>query len=149
MATDLFSFGKSKNLLEQVTPHKMALLVLIREYCIVRGKMKGRHFPVGHEPEIDIKLAEKEMRDFMTTMLKLLQVCKEHCKIPFQPPQSILIPSGFWLNITIYGGNPLWPLLNSLKTHVRLTRSPLLSTVADTGVTRCDSYPHLNVFHAV
>ncbi|XP_064650104.1 anaphase-promoting complex subunit 5-like isoform X2 [Lineus longissimus] len=74
MTTDLFSFGVGKNLMEHVTPHKMALLVMIREYCIVRGKMKGRHFLVNQEPEVDdIKLSEKEMRDFMTTMLKLLQ----------------------------------------------------------------------------
>ena len=89
MATDLFSFGVSKNLKEQVTPHKMALLVLIREYCIVRGKMKGRPFVVNQEPEMEaLNLSEKEMRDFMTTMLKLLQVC---IKFPNQGPSCPLV----------------------------------------------------------
>ena len=77
MATDLFSFGVSKNLKEQVTPHKMALLVLIKEYCIVRGKMKGRNFVLNQEPEVEaMNLSEREMRNFMTTVLKLLQVCR-------------------------------------------------------------------------
>jgi hypothetical protein len=38
---------------------------------------------------------------------------------------------------------------NSLKTHAGLTRSRLLSTMADAEVTRCDRYPHLNIFRVV
>lgn len=75
--TDLFVFGAHghKPLHEHVTPHKVALLALIYEYC----ELKKRNMPMsviemGCESPGYQKFTETEKRDFMTTILKLLQV---------------------------------------------------------------------------
>ena len=75
MASDLINLGPhgKKPLKEYVTPHKMSLLVLIREYCIMKADSKPlAPFEVEETPSF--KFTEKEKRDFMLAILKLLQV---------------------------------------------------------------------------
>ncbi|KAK7480276.1 hypothetical protein BaRGS_00028444 [Batillaria attramentaria] len=55
---------------EQITPHKLSLLVLVHEYQVMRGLIiedSGNH----ETPEV--KFSEREKRFFMTTLLDLLQ----------------------------------------------------------------------------
>lgn len=72
--TDLFTFtpyGK-KPLKEQVTPHKIALLTLVYEYCELKRAQIDILPDFGAQPK-DSNISEREKRDFMTTALKLLQ----------------------------------------------------------------------------
>lgn len=75
---DLFIFGPfgKKPLKEQVTPHKIALMVLIHEYIAMRRRQKPVVF-IGfgaQDTTTEDKFKEREKRDFMTSILKLIQV---------------------------------------------------------------------------
>ncbi|XP_076090764.1 anaphase-promoting complex subunit 5-like [Mytilus galloprovincialis] len=74
---DLFIFGPfgKKPLKEQVTPHKISLMVLIYEYIEMRRRHKPPVF-VGfgaQDTTSEEKFKEREKRDFMTSILKLIQ----------------------------------------------------------------------------
>jgi len=75
---DLFTFGPfgKKPLKEQVTPHKISLMVLVHEYIEMRRRQKPTVF-VGFGSQDsggEDKFKEREKRDFMTSILKLIQV---------------------------------------------------------------------------
>jgi hypothetical protein len=75
---DLFTFGPfgKKPLKEQVTPHKISLMVLVHEYIEMRRQQKPTVF-VGFGSQDsggEDKFKEREKRDFMTSILKLIQV---------------------------------------------------------------------------
>ena len=76
--TDLFTFGPfgKKPLKEQVTPHKISLVVLIQEYCSLKEDDSTRPEPLsfGNDKPTP-KITEREKRNFMVTILQLLQVC--------------------------------------------------------------------------
>lgn len=74
---DLFTFGPfgKKPLKEQVTPHKISLMVLVHEYTEMRRRQKPTVF-VGFGSQDsggEDKFKEREKRDFMTSILKLIQ----------------------------------------------------------------------------
>ena len=64
------------SLKDSVSPHKLALLEVILEYCISRNKQR-EHGPILPGSEIDKEETydEKEERDFMFLLLQLIQVC--------------------------------------------------------------------------
>lgn len=70
---DLFTFGPfgKKPLKEQVTPHKLSVMVLIQEYCNM--KKVHTHVFTSEDSSIEIKFTEREKRNFMVTILQLLQ----------------------------------------------------------------------------
>ncbi|KAL3872067.1 hypothetical protein ACJMK2_040023 [Sinanodonta woodiana] len=74
--TDLFTFGlaNKKPLKEQVTPHKLALLVLINEYSVIKKaeNLAPNVFALD-EREPVMTFTETEKRNFMITILQLLQ----------------------------------------------------------------------------
>lgn len=74
MATqsDLFTLGpfSRKPLKEQVTPHKMSVIVLIQEYCSMK---RVESSSLSDDSSLEIKFTEKEKRNFMITILQLLQ----------------------------------------------------------------------------
>ena len=57
----------------QVTPHKMSVIVLIQEYCSLK-KVETPTLSSSNESSLEIKFTEKEKRNFMITILQLLQV---------------------------------------------------------------------------
>lgn len=74
--TDLFTFGPcgKKPLKEQVTPHKLSLLILIQEYCELKKKNLPTVVTFGQDNLSDPnRLSESEKFHFMTTILHLLQ----------------------------------------------------------------------------
>lgn len=97
--TDLLRFGPlgKMNLTskEQVTPHKISLLVLIYEYCELKKK-QNQPFIFGQnvlDPEE--RISENEKRDFMTLILKLLQSPDLSLRDLLDQTQSILKPKIF------------------------------------------------------
>ncbi|ESP01711.1 hypothetical protein LOTGIDRAFT_238189 [Lottia gigantea] len=89
--SDLFTFNTygRQPLKEQVTPHKLSLLVLIHKYQLLRGKI----------PDEDIEdvvyFTEKEQRDFMLTLLELLQGSDIELKELRMKLQGIIKPALF------------------------------------------------------
>lgn len=69
---DLFTLGPfgQKPLKEQVTPHKMSVIVLIQEYSTMK---RAENTTLGDDSTLEIKFSEKEKRNFMITVLQLLQ----------------------------------------------------------------------------
>ncbi|WAR30726.1 APC5-like protein [Mya arenaria] len=57
---------------EQVTPHKISLIVLIHEYCTIR-RPSTVHSVFSEDSDSDINLTEREKRNFMVMILQLLQ----------------------------------------------------------------------------
>lgn len=56
-----------------VTAHKISLLVLIKEFCVVRHK--AQHKRPNSKPDENIwEHTNQQNRDFASTMLKLIQV---------------------------------------------------------------------------
>ena len=75
--SDLFTFGPfgKKPLKEQVTPHKISLVVLIQEYCSLKEEDSSRPDSLSFASEKPaVKITEREKRNFMVTILQLLQV---------------------------------------------------------------------------
>ncbi|KAL4219240.1 Anaphase-promoting complex subunit 5 [Mactra antiquata] len=66
---------------EQVTSQKISIIVLIQEYCSMK-KVENSTF--SDDSNMDIKFSEKEKRNFMITILQLLQMSdislKDLCK---------------------------------------------------------------------
>lgn len=59
----------SKTNRDLVTAHKISLLVLIKEFCVVRHKAQHK------KPEENVwEHTNQQNRDFASTMLKLIQV---------------------------------------------------------------------------
>lgn len=90
----MFGAHGHKPLHEHVTPHKVALLALIYEYC----ELKKRNMPMsviemGCESPGYQKFTETEKRDFMTTILKLLQSPDLSLKELLEQVQTILKPT--------------------------------------------------------
>ncbi|GFS47616.1 anaphase-promoting complex subunit 5 [Nephila pilipes] len=61
-----------KSTRDYVTPHKISLLVLIKEFCTVRQHSLQKR-PLQKVEEISWEHTVKQNRDFHTTMLKLIQ----------------------------------------------------------------------------
>lgn len=56
-----------------ITAHKISLLVLIKEFCVVRHK--AQHKRPNSKPDESIwEHTNQQNRDFASTMLKLIQV---------------------------------------------------------------------------
>ena len=75
--TDLFTFGPfgKKPLKEQVTPHKISLVVLIQEYCSLKEDDSTRPEPLSFGADKPTpRITEREKRNFMVSILQLLQV---------------------------------------------------------------------------
>lgn len=74
---DLFTFRPfgRKPLKEQVTPHKISLMVLVHEYIEMRKKQQktGAFVFNVQSNSGEEKFKEREKRDFMTSILKLIQ----------------------------------------------------------------------------
>lgn len=81
---------------EQVTPHKISLLVLIYEYCELKKK-QNQPFIFGQSNTLDPeeRISESEKRDFMTLILKLLQSPDLPLKELLNQTQNILKPKIF------------------------------------------------------
>lgn len=63
----------SKGNRDLVTAHKISLLVLIKEFCVVR--QKAQHKRPNSKPDESIwEHTNQQNRDFASTMLKLIQV---------------------------------------------------------------------------
>lgn len=73
---DLFIFGAHgrKTVRELVTPHKVSLLALIYEYCQTKKSVPLVLMGQTHGGETTPQ-EEREKKDFMITILHLLQVC--------------------------------------------------------------------------
>lgn len=95
--TDLFVFGAhgQKPLHEHVTPHKMALLSLIFEYCEMKKRDAAPQIvAIGQLPGYMCqKFTETEKRDFMTSILRLLQSPDLSLKELLDQVQTILQPT--------------------------------------------------------
>lgn len=97
--TDLLRFGLAGKInltsKEQVTPHKISLLVLIFEYCELKRK-QNQPFIFGQNPlPPEERISENEKRDFMTLILKLLQSPDLTLKELLSQTQHILKPKMF------------------------------------------------------
>lgn len=58
-----------------VTAHKISLLVLIKEFCLVRHKAQHKRERPNSKPDESIwEHTNQQNRDFCSTMLKLIQV---------------------------------------------------------------------------
>ncbi|XP_052222567.1 anaphase-promoting complex subunit 5-like isoform X3 [Dreissena polymorpha] len=58
---------------EQVSPHKISLIVLIHEYCMLRKPVTTQSVFSDNDSDTEVKFSEREKRDFMVTILQLLQ----------------------------------------------------------------------------
>ena len=77
---DLFSYGGSsqRSLKEQVTPHKISLVVLIQEYCQLKEDELSQQESLSFTSDKPgLKITEREKRNFMITILQLLQVSQK------------------------------------------------------------------------
>lgn len=98
--TELLRFGPVGKMgpthKEQVTPHKISLLVLIYEYCELKKK-QNQPFIFGQSNTLDPeeRISESEKRDFMTLILKLLQSPDLSLKELLNQTQNILKPKIF------------------------------------------------------
>jgi anaphase-promoting complex subunit 5 len=97
--TDLLRFGPlgKTNLThkEQVTPHKISLLVLIYEYCELKKKQNPTFIFGQNVLDPEERISENEKRDFMTLILKLLQSPDLSLRDLLDQTQSILKPKIF------------------------------------------------------
>lgn len=76
---DLFSSGgfSQKSLKEQVTPHKISLVVLIQEYCQLKEDELSQQESLSFTSEKPgMNITEREKRNFMVTILQLLQAAE-------------------------------------------------------------------------
>lgn len=65
----------SKTNRDLVTAHKISLLVLIKEFCVVRHKTQHKRERPNSKPDESIwEHTNQQNRDFCSTMLKLIQV---------------------------------------------------------------------------
>lgn len=65
----------SKSNRDLVTAHKISLLVLIKEFCVVRHKAQHKRERLILKPDDCIwEHTNQQNRDFACTMLKLIQV---------------------------------------------------------------------------
>ncbi|CAH1785514.1 unnamed protein product [Owenia fusiformis] len=93
--TNLFVLGYRDKpaLKEHVTPHRIALVTLIREYCAVKQKAIELKSQVMTSDEMDMwEYTEKEKRDFMITTLELLQCPDMELKSLMNKVQEISKP---------------------------------------------------------
>lgn len=63
----------SKSNRDYVTAHKISLLVLIKEFCVVRHRSLHKR-PNSKSDENTWEHTNQQNRDFASTMLKLIQV---------------------------------------------------------------------------
>ncbi|XP_061189675.1 anaphase-promoting complex subunit 5-like [Saccostrea echinata] len=97
--TELLRFGPvgkpTLTYKEQVTPHKISLLILIYEYCELKKK-QNQPFIFGQSTLVpEERISENEKRDFMTLILKLLQSPDLSLKDLLDQTQHILKPKIF------------------------------------------------------
>lgn len=65
----------SKSNRDYVTAHKISLLVLIKEFCVVRHRSLYKRVSMkSEEKSIRWEHTNQQNRDFASTMLKLIQV---------------------------------------------------------------------------
>ena len=92
--TDLFTFGPfgKKPLKEQVTPHKISLVVLIQEYCSLKEDDSTRPEPLSFgDDKPTPRITEREKRNFMVSILQLLQVSDLHQVSIRSPDKSVYL----------------------------------------------------------
>ncbi|XP_033611647.1 uncharacterized protein LOC117283173 isoform X2 [Cryptotermes secundus] len=76
-AKDILNFGviQRKSNADSVTPHKLAVVLLIREFCVLKAKARTDQL-LKYEDGSFFSVEPQHRRDFCMLVLKLIQVIK-------------------------------------------------------------------------
>ncbi|GFT84835.1 anaphase-promoting complex subunit 5 [Trichonephila clavipes] len=131
------SSSASKSVRDYVTPHKISLLVLVKEFCNVR-----QHSLTSTE-EITWEHNVKNNRDFVCTLLKLIQNPDMDLKRLINIIHPVLHPKTYQSFIERRGMNK-HPIRRSLrKKQLRKSKFGMILLKVNMGIRKanCDSIP--------